>query len=135
MNTSGKIICKATLVEYECKTNITCNSSNLIYCLTCTKCKLQYVGQTKGTIQKRFQGHFYNIKKADPKGKPLDPKGLHFLKPNHAVNDVEIGILAFITITPLSKESLKLRLKVEKKWILLMRCPAPTGLNIFDIFN
>ena len=140
LNTSGKIKCTATLVEHECKTNITCNSSNLIYCLTCTKCNLQYVGQTKRTIMKRFQGHFYNITKANqkqedefqnPTGK-IDPIGLHFQKENHDMNDVQISVLAFITLTPMSKEALMMRLKVEKKWIHIMRCPAPTGLNIFD---
>ena len=89
---------------------------------------------------KRFQEHFYNVKIAH-KGKleqlailpsKIDPIGLHFTQPNHDANDIQISVLAFITLTPMSKDALALRLKVEKKWIHLMRCPAPTGLNIFD---
>ena len=92
------------------------------------------------TIMKRFQGHFYNIKMAktnkqdenESTPEKIDPIGLHFNKPNHEADDISISVLAFITLTPQSKDALKLRLKVEKKWIHLMRCPAPTGLNIFD---
>ena len=140
LNTSGKITCTATLAQHEAKTNITCNSSNLIYCITCRKCKKQYVGQTKRTLMKRFREHFYNIKisrtaKADRTEAQLgkvDAIGSHFALPDHDANDLQISVLAFITLTPESKEALVLRLKVEKKWIHLMRCPAPSGLNIFD---
>ena len=89
---------------------------------------------------KRFQEHFYNIKiahktkaeKTETLQGKIDPIGSHFSLPNHDANDLQISVLAFITLTPMSKEALVLRLKVEKKWIHLMRCPAPTGLNIFD---
>ena len=89
---------------------------------------------------KRFNEHFYNVKvarraqlekQAIPTSK-IEPIGLHFTQPNHDVSDIQISVLAFITLTPESKDALSLRLKVEKKWIHLMRCPAPTGLNIFD---
>ena len=141
LDTSGNITCSVTKEVFESKTNLTCRSSNLIYCITCYKCKKQYVGQTKRTIMARFQGHFEKIKSAQ-KGKQIiapyttqetyDPIGQHFSKPNHDANDIRISVLAFITLKPDSEEALKMRLKVEKKWIHLMRCPAPSGLNIFD---
>ena len=140
LNTSGKLLCTATSVLHETKTNITCNSSNLIYCITCRKCKKQYVGQTKRTLMKRFNEHFYSIKVAhaakaegteQTQGK-IEAIGSHFSMPNHDVNDLQISVLAFITLTPESIEALALQLKVEKKWIHLMRCPAPKGLKIFD---
>ena len=141
LNKTGKLICSVTQIEHNTKINITCRSSNLIYCITCRKCKMQYVGQTKRTLKERFQGHLGKITKAH-KGiketqdlsrpeKP-DPIGLHFSKPQHDETDVRISVLAFITLTPHSEQSLRMRLKVEKKWIHLMRCPAPYGLNIFD---
>ena len=134
----GKITCTSTLAQHETKTNITCNSSNLIYCITCKKCKKQYVGQTKRTLMQRFKEHFYNIKisrtaKADKTEAQLgkiDAIGSHFALPDHDVNNLQISVLAFITLTPKSKEALVLRLKVEKKLIHLMRCPAFS--NIFD---
>ena len=141
LNKSGKIICNVTKITHETKTNITCRSSNLIYCITCKKCQMQYVGQTKRTLMERFQGHLGKITKAHKKTKgnqeptqpeKLDPIGLHFSKPNHDEKDLNISVLAFITLTPHSDKALRMRLKVEKKWIHQMRCPAPYGLNIFD---
>ena len=59
--------------------------------------------------------------------------GTHFSADDHnGTEDLIISVLAFITSHPESKNSLDHRLKVEKEWIHRMRCPAPTGLNIFD---
>ena len=74
---------------------------------------------------KRFTEHFYNVKtalttKLDKLATPpskKDPIGLHFTQPNHDVKDIQISVLAFITLTPERKDALTLRLKVEKKRI------------------
>ena len=42
--------------------NVNCQSENLIYLITCTTCKVQYVGQTRNRLMIRFQGHFHDIK-------------------------------------------------------------------------
>ena len=90
---------------------------------------------------KRFEGHFGKIKstlkrkqKKTAPNRPeiYDPIGTHFSAPDHDVKDIRISVLAFITLYPDSEEALKMRLRVEKKRIHLMRCPAPSGLNIFD---
>ena len=102
---------------------------------------MQYVGQTKRTLIERFQGHFGKITKATrgpleadqpSRFEKVDPIGLHFSKPDHNASDIQISVLAFITLTPHSDQALRMRLKVEKTWIHKMRCPAPYGLNIFD---
>ena len=142
LNTSGTITCNVTKQKFTTKTNITCRSSNLVYCIQCRTCNMQYVGQTKRTIMARFQGHFYTIKNAINKRKinpqqykseMKDPIGIHFSQPDHnGHKDIEIYVLAFITLAPKTSASLQLRLKVEKNWIHRLRCPAPLGLNIFD---
>ena len=38
------------------KIQVNCQSSNLIYLITCTHCQIQYVGQTKNRLLIRFQG-------------------------------------------------------------------------------
>jgi transposase-like protein len=59
--------------------------------------------------------------------------GLHFSKGDHnGLQDVEITVLEFIKKLPRSPEASKIRDRVEKRWIHLLRCPAPQGLNIFD---
>jgi len=122
--------------------NITCRSSNLVYCITCKECGKQYVGQTKRTILARFQGHCGKIRKyqtnrlEEPilhRQQDKDAVGLHFSADNHnGTEDLIISVLAFIKSTPLSQAALRYRLKVEKEWIHKLRCPAPLGLNILD---
>ena len=40
-------------------------SHNLVYCLTCKICGLQYVGQTKRTFHERLYKHFHDIRNKD----------------------------------------------------------------------
>ena len=37
--------------------NLSCNSSNVIYLITCNYCRLQYVGETSKTLKVRFNNH------------------------------------------------------------------------------
>lgn len=46
--------CTSTKKRIAIKNRVNCNSKNLIYILQCPICKLQYVGQTKGTLQQRM---------------------------------------------------------------------------------
>ena len=137
-----KIKCHVTKKEFLCKKNITCRSSNLIYCISCKTCGKQYVGQTKNTILERFQGHFNKIKTALT-GRREDPDlflrlekdavGTHFSAPDHnGTKDLNINVLAYITSHPQSLRALEHRLKVEKEWIHRLKCPAPRGMNILD---
>jgi len=142
LDRSGTITCHATGKKFRTKKNITCRSSNLVYCITCKTCGKQYVGQTKNPILTRFQGHCGKInayKKRRIEEPTLyrqqdkDAVGTHFSAPDHSgIEDLIISVLAFITLPPQSEASLKYRLKVEKDWIHRMRCPAPRGLNILD---
>ena len=43
--------------EFESKRNVTCRSSNTIYCITCQRFKKQYVGQTDNTLHEGFGAH------------------------------------------------------------------------------
>ena len=129
LNKSSNFICSTTNQVLPCKYNISCKSSNVIYCITCKTCNKQYVGQTKNTIAKRFSGHFFNVRHS----KKTDAVGLHFSRADHhGTSDFSINILEFIPLPPSTERSLTLRLKLEKNWIHKLRCPAPRGINIFD---
>ena len=145
LDKSGTIKCHVTGVKHSCKYNINCKTSNVIYAITCRTCCQQYVGQTKRTLANRFQGHFYNTinaieyRRASVEGVPstkLEPKdgvSQHFSAPDHnGIQDMTIQVLEFIRLPPQSGKALQLRLKLEKAWIHRLRCPAPTGMNIFD---
>ena len=61
LNKSGKIISHYNKKSFTSMTSVNCQSSNLIYVITCSTCGIQYVGQTKNRILTRFQGHFNDI--------------------------------------------------------------------------
>ena len=41
---------------------LTCKSSNVIYCVTCKKCKDQYIGETEQELHARQRGHLNDIR-------------------------------------------------------------------------
>jgi hypothetical protein len=129
LNKTGKLICSTTDQEFPCMKNISCRSSNLIYAITCIQCRKQYVGQTLLRVKDRFVKHFYDVEKKDLS----KAVGLHFARKDHnGIEDIEISVLEFIKKPPRSPEAGIIRDRVEKRWIHLLRCPAPQGLNIFD---
>ena len=58
----NKAVSSVTFRQYDCivppgTTYINCHSSNVIYLITCSKCSLQYVGETVQKINERFGWH------------------------------------------------------------------------------
>ena len=107
--------------------NISCRSSNLIYCITCTVCHKQYVGQTSNRIRDRFQGHFGDIMRDDiEKVIPL-----HFNSQGHkGIKDMQITVLEYIRKSPKSQQAMKIRLIREKHWTHTLHSLSPIGLNM-----
>ena len=67
---------------------ITCKTSNVIYCLTCKKCREQYIGETEQELHERQRGHLSDIKS----GKTGLPYVTHFQKcgiQNYTITGVE----------------------------------------------
>ena len=96
-------------------------SSKIIYCLSCKRCGIQYVGQTKNLMD-RFQAHFYNI----GHNKAKNEIGRHFNQPDHkGMDEVEIHILDFIHAHPEGKKAKYLRDLVEFNWIQRLHKKRP----------
>ena len=60
------------------------------------------------TVSHNFQlpiAHKAKQKETAPNTGKIDLVGMHFNLPNHDVNDIQISVLAFITLTPLSKDA------------------------------
>ena len=129
LDKSGRILSSFTKREYECKKNITCKSSNLIYCITCKRCSQQYVGQTGNTLHKRFGAHAGFINQQNLK----EDIGRHFnIEDHHWLSDMIIHILDFIHAPPKSQHGLTLWLQIEFNWIQRLRTMLPMGLNTND---
>ena len=48
---------------FNIKQHMTCKSHNIIYCITCTKCKDQYIGETEQELHDRSTSHLCDIRK------------------------------------------------------------------------
>ena len=117
LNKSGSIYCLNTDSSYRSMITVSCRSSNLIYCVTCKICRMQYVGQTLLRIKDRFAKHFYDIQNND-QSKVLER---HFSRRDHnGINDMEISVVEFIKKPPRRPEASKIRDRVEKRWIHLL---------------
>ena len=126
---SGRITSHFSKREYVCKARVDCRNNNIIYCISCTKCGMQYVGQTQNALCDRFHTHFWNINKAHTN----HSVSRHFNQPGHSgVGDVKIHILDFIYVHATSAYGKSVRDTVEKHWIHRLRSQTPLGMNIED---
>ena len=72
--------------EYNCQTH------NLVYLVTCTKCAQQYVGETKHTLAHRGNQHLGYIRNKNMK----QATGRHFNKKGHKIEHFTIQVLESI---------------------------------------
>ena len=127
--TSGKITSPTTKHTYKCCKNITCNTTNVIYCIECSHCAKLYVGQTKRPLKKRMMEHFGDISRKDP-NKPL---GHHFSRTGHpGLETIRIYVLKFIQGSPDFFGAKQERDFQELQWIHRLKCTLPYGLNAMD---
>ena len=131
INHTGSTISKTTGRQFTTMVNTNCQSSNLIYLITCNTCGIQYVGQTKNRLLTRFQGHHFDIKTHND-----TTVSRHFNKcPSSqpaGFGGLEISILSFIKNPSNSKAGQVERDREEKHWIHRMASVVPKGLNLMD---
>ena len=129
LNRTGTITSTTTGRTYYAKKHISCYSHNLIYCITCTTCKKQYIGQTSKKLRERFVNHFGNINNK----RSTDPIGRHFLSPGHnGQKTLTIHIVEFIPAPHNSQVGKLLRDNLERKWMYKLQTRAPQGLNLAE---
>ena len=132
LNTDGRILCSASGRTYMSRFNITCTSSNLIYCITCKRCGIQYVGQTKRELKMRLSEHFLKITRNDPESEIAN----HFNSQHHSgLDDISVYVVDFVHAAPHTPKSKYLRDLLEFNWIQRLHTNAPTGLNVMDLFR
>ena len=131
IDTNGEIYSKTLCnKKFETKKHVCCRSSNLVYCLQCKICGIQYVGETLRPFRKRLYEHSRNIL-----NRVLDdPIGAHFNSPGHTghFDQIRAFVLSFITKPPKSKEANDMRKKFESRWVYKLRTSLPYGLNSKD---
>jgi GIY-YIG catalytic domain len=100
-------------------TKLSCISSHVIYVITCTRCHLQYVGQTGQKLSCRLNNHRSTIKR-----QIHTAVGLHFNEPAHSIRDLQI--MPIIDITGLDSLSCN---HLERETIKTLGTAYPKGLN------
>ena len=107
------------------KSNLTCDTKNLIYIIQCNRCNLQYIGETKRPLKDRFNEHRRSIDNPNTKSKPTTAAE-HFLSStNHTANDMQL-----IPIEKISSNRDSIRKAREAFLIQKGRTIVPDGLNI-----
>jgi hypothetical protein len=105
-----KHVCNYTNVSYDIKSQINCQTSNVIYKIMSEKCPaFVYIGETERTFHKRFSEHRNAAINQDPK----NPCGIHFSKPGHSISDIQA--IAFEQVFP--KHNPIFRKERESFWI------------------
>ena len=120
---------KSYTINYE----LDCNSSNVVYLLSCKVCHAQYVGSTTTKFRLRFNNHKARFKahsRLSFEGRNKDDLLYrHFSGAgHHGLEDVSIQLIDRVS----GKES-ALRDK-EGQWAYRLNCIQPQGLNISDFF-
>ena len=104
---------------------LSCNSSNVVYMLTCTYCKIQYVGETQQKLSRRISQHRQSIKKKSKFGCPHVVE--HFN--NGTCNNFTVNVIESCQELSDKKKERSNRLDKEKWWICKARTKFPHGLN------
>ena len=99
------------------KSNLTCETKNLIYMIQCNRCNLQYIGETKRRVKDRFNEHRVTID---------NPNAISKLTcDHHTANDMQL-----IPIEKVHSKRDSVRKAREAFLICKGRTIDPHGLNI-----
>ena len=107
--------------------SLDCMTENVIYLISCKICDLQYIGETKNNINKRFSAHRSSINS----GKSNQLIHDHFHKENHDLSNCIIIPIEKIEAAGLNeKELTRMRLDREKFWTQTLQTCYPLGMNV-----
>ena len=119
---------KAYSINYE----LNCNSSNVVYLLSCKVCGIQYVGSTSTKFRLRFNNHKSRIRahtrlSANEKLRD-DLIYRHFNGPGHnGLDDISVQLIDQVACG-------KDLVDKEGQWAYRLKCLKPLGLNESDFF-
>ncbi len=94
--------------------------------IQCSRCNLQYIGETKRQLRQRFNDH-RKIDKPNCKSKPTSAAEHFLLTPNHSPRDMQL-----IPLEKLTSNRDSIRKAREATLILRAGTLEPRGLNRRD---
>ena len=118
--------------EFSINYDLNCNSRNVIYLISCSKCKIQYVGSTTTAFRTRFNNHKSGVNAhvnlSSENKKKDDVLYQHFHSHGHlGLEHMTVQLIDWV------KGERELRDK-EGQWIYKLGTLLPHGLNDNDGF-
>ena len=89
VQTGKTVVAHASRYKHDIESQVDCQTANVIYCLSCEKCKEQYIGETEKTLAVRFRQHRGYVRNKEVE----KATGEHFNKPGHTMANMKITIL------------------------------------------
>ena len=108
---------------YHILDDFNCNSSNVIYVISCSKCNLLYVGQTARMVKERMNNHRSDILLHKPTA-----ISVHFNLPAHSYLDLLITPILDIT-----EFDIPHRLNIEREFMSRLNTIYPAGMNYYPL--
>lgn len=106
--------------NFSVRGSINCKTCNIVYLVTCRKCRQQYIGETSRPLADRINDHLSAIRL-----RKQTPIGLHFNDRGHSINHFSIiGIEQFNERDPPAMRRIK-----ESVWQNLLQTAYPNGIN------
>ena len=109
----------ATGVIVQINGELNCQTKGIIYCITCKKCLIQYVGTSKHTAQTRLSQHAGYIRNKNLS----QPTGRHFNSRGHTLSD-----MSFVILEKVMSDDVLLREERESHYIRIFNTKYK-GLN------
>ena len=124
LKSSNSITCTTTGRTFLGPKSINCRVNNVVYILTCSQCKKQYIGKTGGPFIERWKEHLYDIKV-----KWQYPVARHFNETDsHQKATFHAKILSLIK-GPANRAATQCKHK-ENRWIHTFQSFQPEGINL-----
>ena len=79
----------ATKCSVDINRPVNCLTKNILYCITCEKCGLQYIGESERTLRERFSEHKGYV----VNNKLTKATGEHFNSKGHKASDMRVTVL------------------------------------------
>jgi hypothetical protein len=111
-------------INYLFNSDMNCSSFNLIYLISCKKCKLQYIGETGMTLRNRLNNHLSCIRT-----QKNTSVAIHFNDISHSISDLSI------TPTEAMLNPSDNRHSRENFWIKVLKTFYPFGLNNYPLIK
>ena len=124
---------KHNTINLPDKHRITCELYNLVYLISCTKCKKQYIGETSRQFRKRIYEHIASVKNSN---KIITPVSKHFSTHNHSHKHMKFSVIQWLGNRNDPEMTIKRR-KAENSFIWNIPTVAPIGINqfIWNVFS